>query len=88
DEARIIIEPDGQVVLNEQQLDNATAASLPDLRAVLIRFKKAADNAQSDALVTVAPHDTVPHQQLVNVLNACAEAGISGVTLAGGGGDE
>jgi hypothetical protein len=25
----------------------------------------------------------VPHQRLVDVLNACAEAGIRGVTLAG-----
>jgi biopolymer transport protein ExbD len=38
--------------------------------------------------VTLAPHDAVPHQRLVDVLNACAEAGIRGVSLAGGGGDE
>jgi biopolymer transport protein ExbD len=56
---------------------------LPELRAVLIRFKKSADNAKADALVTIAPHDTVPHQRLIDVLNACAEAGITGVTLAG-----
>ncbi|MCB1086762.1 MAG: biopolymer transporter ExbD, partial [Verrucomicrobiae bacterium] len=58
---------------------------MPELVAVLDRFKKAADAAQSKALVTVAPHDAVPHQRLVDVLNACAEAGITGVTLAGGG---
>ena len=50
---------------------------------MLIRFKKSADNAKADALVTIAPHDEVPHQRLVDVLNACAEAGITGVTLAG-----
>ena len=83
DEARVIIEPDGQVVLNEQQLDAPASSSLPELRAVLERFRKSAENAQSEALVTVAPHDTVPHQRLVDVLNACAEAGITGVTLAG-----
>lgn len=85
DEARVVIEPDGQVVLNEQNLDSPQASSLPELRSVLIRFKKSAENAQSEALVTLAPHDTVPHQRLVDVLNACAEAGITGVTLAGGG---
>ena len=42
DEARIIIEPDGQVVINEQQLDTPAASVLPELRAVLIRFKKSA----------------------------------------------
>lgn len=87
DEARVIIEPDGQVVLNEQALDAPTGRKLPELVSVLDRFRKAAENARADALVTVAPHDSVPHQRLVDVLNACAEAGINGVTLARGGGD-
>lgn len=84
DEARVIIEPDGQVVLNEQPLDTPGSSSLPELRTVLERFRLSAENAKSDALVTLAPHDTVPHQRLVDVLNACAEAGIKGVTFAGG----
>ncbi len=88
DEARVIIEPDGQVVLNEQQLDTPQGSVLPELRAVLTRFRLAAENAKTEALVTLAPHDTVPHQRLVDVLNVCAEAGISGVTLAAGGSDE
>ena len=83
DEARVIIEPNGQIVLNEQQLDTPGGTSLPELRAVLGRFRVSAENAGSDALVTLAPYDTVPHQRLVDVLNACAEAGITGVTLAG-----
>lgn len=85
DEARVIIEPGGQVVLNEQQLDSPTGSALPELRLVLDRFRKSAENAKTDALVTIAPHDTVPHQRLIDVLNACAEAGITGVTLAGAG---
>lgn len=83
DEARVIIEPSGQVVLNEQNLDEPASTSLPELRAVLTRFRLSAENAKTEALVTLAPHDTVPHQRLVDVLNACAEAGIRGVTLAG-----
>ena len=70
-------------MLNEQALDTPNGRNLPELRAFLVRFKKAADSAKVDALVTLAPHDTVPHQRLVDVLNACAEAGITGVTLAG-----
>jgi biopolymer transport protein ExbD len=88
DEARVFIEPSGQVVLNEQNLDTPGSTDLPELRAVLIRFRLSAENARSEALVTLAPHDAVPHQRLVDVLNACAEAGIKGVSLAGGGGDE
>jgi len=85
DEARVIIEPGGQIVLNEQQLDSSGSSSLPELRSVLGRFRQSAENAKAEALVTIAPHDSVPHQRLVDVLNACAEAGIKGVTLAGGG---
>jgi biopolymer transport protein ExbD len=83
DEARVIIEATGQVVLNEQNLDEPASTALPELRAVLTRFRLSAENAKTEALVTLAPHDTVPHQRLVDVLNACAEAGIRGVTLAG-----
>lgn len=84
DEARVIIEPSGQVVLNERQLDTPGSSSLPELRAVLVRFRLSTENARTEALVTLAPADEVPHQRLVDVLNACAEAGIRGVTLAGG----
>lgn len=83
DEARVIIEPSGQVVLNEQNLDTPEGSVMPELRAVLTRFRLAAENAKSEALVTLAPHDSVTHQRIVDVLNACAEAGIRGVTLAG-----
>tara|TARA_R110002096_G_scaffold16109_2_gene55408 strand:- start:762 stop:1166 length:405 start_codon:yes stop_codon:yes gene_type:complete len=85
DEARVIIMEGGQVVLNEQELDSPGSSDLPDLRGVLERFRVSAENAKADALVTVAPHDAVPHQRLIDVLNAIAEAGIRGVTLAGGG---
>ncbi len=87
-EARIIIQPDGQAVLNEQALDAPDSRTMPELVAVLKRFKESADNAKSEALVTVAPFDTVRHQRIVDVLNACAEAKITGVTLADGGGGE
>lgn len=83
DEARVIIEPSGQVVLNEQNLDTPEGSVMPELRAVLTRFRLAAENAKSEALVTLAPHDSVTHQRIVDVLNTCAEAGIRGVTLAG-----
>lgn len=85
DEARVMIEAGGQIVLNEQKLDDPGSSSLPELRSVLKRFRQSAENAKAEALVTIAPHDSVPHQRLVDVLNACAEAGIKGVTLAGGG---
>ena len=84
DELRILIRPDGSVVLNEQTLDDPSSRAMPELVRVLDRFKKSAEAARSEILVTVAPHDAAIHQRIVDVLNACAEAGITGVTLADG----
>lgn len=82
DEQRIIIQPGGQVVLNEMPLDTPASADLPALLATLTRFKQTADANKSQALVTIDAHDTVPHQRIVDVLNTCAKAGITGVTFA------
>ena len=82
DEQLIDIQAAGQVVLNEVELGAAGDAALTRLVTTLTRFKEAADAARSKALVTLNPHDTVPHQRIVDVLNACAKAGISGVTFA------
>ena len=85
DEQRILIQADGQVVMNEMEFDAANDRELPQLVATLTRFKEAADNARSEALVTLAPDDDSRHQRIVDVLNACARAGITGVTFASPG---
>lgn len=82
DEQRIVIQPGGQVVLNEAPIDSPASADLPGLLATLTRFKKTADANRSEALVTIDPHDSVPHQRIVDVLNICAKAEITGVTFA------
>ena len=82
DEQRIDIQPNGAVVLNEIELGAGDDILLPKLVASLKRFKESADSAKSKALVTLNPHDTVKHQRIVDVLNACAQANISGVTFA------
>jgi biopolymer transport protein ExbD len=73
----ILVELDaaGALQVNEQRLE------IPALRAMLARFKQAADANRTDALVSLAPHDAVPHQRLVDVLDACAAAGVTGVTF-------
>ena len=88
DEQRIDIQPNGTVVLNELEVGSSPDIDLPKLVTTLTRFKESADAAQSKALVTLNPHDTVPHQRVVDVLNACAKAGISGVTFADPSSDE
>ena len=82
DEQRIRIESSGQVILNDMNIDQPTASDMPELVRVLTRYKQAADLSQSKALVTLDPQDTVRHQRIVDVLGACARAGITGVTFA------
>jgi biopolymer transport protein ExbD len=85
DEQRVTIQADGQVLLNQQPLDNREASELPQLVNVLRRFKEAADRSRSKALVSLDPSDEVPHQRVVDVLGACAKAGIQGVTFTQSG---
>ncbi len=82
DEQRIVIQANGQVVLNDAPIDSHNSSDLPRLLATLARFKKTADANRSEALVTIDPHDSVPHQRIVDVLNTCAKAEITGVTFA------
>ncbi|MEM6910649.1 MAG: biopolymer transporter ExbD [Verrucomicrobiota bacterium] len=71
----IQIQADGSLVVNE------LAMSLSELTSFLVRFKKSADNNLMEALVTVQPEDEAAHQRIVDVLDACATAGIEGVTF-------
>ena len=82
DEQRIIIQEDGQVILNDLPMDNPQNRELPALLKTLVRFKETADANKSEALVTVDAADGSHHQRIVDVLNVCARAGIQGVTFA------
>ncbi len=88
DEQRIFILPTGQVTINEMEVDDLQNPELPELVAILTKFKQSAELSKSKALVTVDLHDVVRHQRIVDVLGACARAGITGVTFSDGGGQE
>jgi biopolymer transport protein ExbD len=83
DGRRIEIRADGQVVLDGQPVDGRAGRELPVLAERLRAFRAACDRARSPALATLAPDDAATHQRIVDVLNACAEAGLAGVTFAG-----
>ncbi len=84
DEQKIEIRADGQIVLNEMEMDTPTSQDLPNLVHTLTRFKESADANKSEAMVTLAPDDTTNHQRIADVMNACSQARITGVTFAGG----
>jgi len=82
DEQRIQIRNDGQVLLNEMIMDTPASSDLPTLVRTLTRFREATEANNADPLVTVDAQDEVPHQRIVDVMNACAVAEISGITFA------
>lgn len=82
DEQRIVIQSTGQVLLNDLPMDSPSDPNLPALHKTLLRFKEAADANKSEALVTIDAADDARHQRIVDVLNVCAKAGITGVTFA------
>ena len=50
--------------------------------ATLKRFKESSDANKSEALGTLDAADGTNHQRIVDVLNACARADITGVTFS------
>lgn len=88
DEQRIQIEPNGQILLNDQPMDTPQSAELPALLGTLKRFKESADSNKTEALITIDADDAANHQRIVQVLNACAQAKITGVTFADAGEEE
>ena len=82
DEQRIRIEDDGTIMLNDTTFGDPADAKLESLVATLKRFKESADANKSEALVTLDAADGTNHQRIVDVLNACARADITGVTFS------
>ena len=88
DEQRIRIEDDGSIVLNDSVLAPGNDNVLNGLVATLKRFKESADANKADALVTLDAADGTNQQRIVDVLNACAKADITGVTFSDSAGEE
>lgn len=82
DEQRITIQGNGQIVLNDLPIDTPSSRDLPTLLTTLKRFKEGADASKSEALVTIDAADDSTQQRIVDVLNTCAKAKITGVTFA------
>lgn len=82
DEQRITVLADGGVLANEQPLDSGSSPELPMLRAFLSRLKESAAAHRGSPLVTIDAADNLPHQRLLEVLNACTRAGISSLSLS------
>jgi len=88
DEQRIRIDEDGSIILNDSTLGEPDDEKLEALVTTLKRFKESADANKTDALVTLDAADGALHQRIVDVLNACARADITGVTFSDSASEE
>ena len=51
------------------------------LEATLRRYREASQLAKTKAMITIAAEDDAVHERVIDVLNACAGAGIKNVTF-------
>jgi biopolymer transport protein ExbD len=82
DEQQIEITSEGFVVLNDLKMAEPGDKEMPVLFTTLKRFKETAEANRNEALITIAAADHSTHQRLVDVLNVCARAEITGVSFA------
>lgn len=85
DEQIVEVRETGQVFLNGQQFDSAESAQLPQLTALLTRYRLSSQAARTEPMITITAEDQAKHQRTIDVMNACAEAGIKNVTFSAGG---
>ncbi len=81
DEQIVEILADGRVMMNNQFFDSPEAREMPQLMELLRRFRQASELANVRALLTVQAHGQSHHEQLMDVLNAAAGAGITFVSV-------
>ncbi len=82
DEQVIEIRPDGVIMFNDQQYSDPTKADLADLEQTLLRYREASWLVEVQPVITIAADKDSLHGRVVDVLNACAGAGIKNVTFA------
>ena len=75
DEQIIEIEENGQIILNNQQLDTSA------LGATLQRYKAISDDSKSATVITILTAKNTKYQRIIDVLNECAVAKIESVTF-------
>lgn len=84
DEQMIEVRENGRVYLNGREFGRFDSQDLSDLEDVLARYKAASLASQNKALITILAADKSKHQRVIDVMNACAGAGIENITFAGG----
>lgn len=81
DEQIIEIDGKGNVALNGKRYEGR---EMPDLVATLIRYRLSSDAAHVKYMITIQAEDETSYDRVIDVMNACAGAGIKDVTFGSG----
>jgi biopolymer transport protein ExbD len=81
DEQIIEVRSDGRIILNGQEFDAVDSREMPGLTATLTRFKASSDLTGTPAMITIQADNDSVHQRAIDVMNACAAAGIRSVSF-------
>ena len=76
-EVTIEILEDGGVVVNNREYDSASSHALPQLTGMLSKLAMIFKNQP----VIISPSEYVNHGRVVEVLNACAAAGVKNISF-------
>ncbi|VGO22830.1 ExbD/TolR family protein [Pontiella sulfatireligans] len=81
DEQIIEVLASGVIMLNNKVYEAPDKSDLVGLEYTLLRYRQAAQLSKTKAMITIAAEDDAVHERVVDVLNACAGAGIENVTF-------
>lgn len=81
DEQMIEVRETGRVFLNQREYDTPDSTELPELVHLLARYRMASEAARAEPMITIWAEDRARHQRVIDVMNACAAAGITNVTF-------
>jgi biopolymer transport protein ExbD len=82
DEQVIEVRADGVIVFNDQQFTDPSKGDLAELGQTLLRYREASLLVDAQPQITITADKNSVHGRVVDVLNACAGAGIRNVTFA------
>lgn len=85
DEQIVEVRESGHVVLNGREYDSPISVELPELVFTLTRYRLSCEAAKLQPLITISADDRSRHQRVIDVMNACAAAGIEGVSFSPSG---
>lgn len=71
----------GEVLFNEEPVGKPDDRTLENLRGILMRVKQNCDAAKTPCQVTIASEGKSRHSRTMEVMDACAEAGITSVSF-------